>query len=105
MAILVKLVLAHSYDETRWNNSETSPASSDGGYFNGVIDEVALYNTILSQSRIEAHAGGCSPTAVTLANFDATPIVGEVHLTWETAMELDAIGFNVFRSKSCGWRT
>ena len=83
-------------NETRWNNSSTTLI--DGWNFKGVIDEVALYNTVLSPARISAHAGGCLPTAVTLSNFEVTPFIGEVQLSWETSIEIDAIGFNILRS-------
>jgi len=38
------------------------------------------------------------PTAVTLAAFRATPGAGKVLVTWETASELDNLGFNLYRS-------
>jgi hypothetical protein len=38
------------------------------------------------------------PTAVTLASFSATAAPGKVLLNWETAMELDNGGFNLYRS-------
>jgi len=38
------------------------------------------------------------PTAVTLAAFDVTPQNDGVLVTWETASELDNVGFNLYRS-------
>ncbi|MBN2391191.1 MAG: hypothetical protein JXR84_10725 [Anaerolineae bacterium] len=38
------------------------------------------------------------PTAVTLAAFEATPREGAILITWKTAMELDHVGFNLYRS-------
>jgi hypothetical protein len=38
------------------------------------------------------------PTAVTLAAFEATPQDEAILVTWETAMELDNVGFNLYRS-------
>ena len=38
-----------------------------------------------------------TPTAVTLARFEAAPQGGAILLTWETAMELDNAGFNLYR--------
>ncbi len=87
-------------DETRWSNTEATSAGSTEAYFNGVIDDVALYNKVLPEARIQIHAQGSSPTAVTLAGFNATPLFGEVQLAWETVLELDAIGFNLYRSLS-----
>ncbi len=39
-----------------------------------------------------------NPTAVTMASFDATPGPGNILLAWETVMETDLVGFNVYRS-------
>jgi hypothetical protein len=38
------------------------------------------------------------PTAVTLASFTAMPHAGAIRLDWETASELDNLGFNLYRS-------
>ncbi|MBN1137822.1 MAG: proprotein convertase P-domain-containing protein, partial [Anaerolineae bacterium] len=38
-----------------------------------------------------------SPTAVTLARFEASPAVEGIHLEWETATEIDHLGFNLYR--------
>ena len=38
------------------------------------------------------------PTAVTLASFTAIPQDNAILVTWETAMELDNVGFNLYRS-------
>ncbi|HOU15573.1 MAG TPA: PKD domain-containing protein [Anaerolineae bacterium] len=40
------------------------------------------------------------PTAVTLAAFDAVAQGDAILVTWETASELDNVGFNLYRSKS-----
>lgn len=40
------------------------------------------------------------PTAVTLAGFTARPGLGYNQLTWHTLMEIDTLGFNVYRSLS-----
>jgi hypothetical protein len=40
------------------------------------------------------------PTAVTLASFSATAAPGKILLDWETAVELDNAGFNLYRSDS-----
>jgi hypothetical protein len=41
-----------------------------------------------------------SPTVVTLASFTATPHDGAILLAWETASEIDNVGFNLYRSES-----
>ena len=40
------------------------------------------------------------PTAVDLAAFEAAPQGNGVLLTWETASELDNLGFNIYRAES-----
>jgi hypothetical protein len=40
------------------------------------------------------------PTAVTLADFTATPGLGQIQLSWQTLMEIDTLGFNIYRSSS-----
>jgi hypothetical protein len=49
----------------------------------------------------------CSPpTAVTLASFDASAAGLTITLNWETAAEMDTLGFNVYRAESAkGLRT
>jgi hypothetical protein len=44
--------------------------------------------------------GETPPTAVSLAAFDAAAAGSSVQLTWETASELDNLGFNVYRALS-----
>jgi hypothetical protein len=38
------------------------------------------------------------PTAITLATFTAQPDDGQIIVSWETASELDNVGFNLYRS-------
>lgn len=38
------------------------------------------------------------PTAVTLARFEATPLSDAVLVEWETAIEIETVGFNLWRS-------
>jgi hypothetical protein len=42
------------------------------------------------------------PTAVTLASFEARPAAGHVTLHWETATELENLGFNLYCSDTAG---
>jgi hypothetical protein len=53
---------------------------------------------------VRGTAGGAQgpPTAVTLASFTATPVDGNILVEWETAMEIDTVGFNVWRSELPG---
>lgn len=41
-----------------------------------------------------------NPTAVTLASFTATPQESGILIAWETAMEIDTVGFNLYRAQS-----
>lgn len=41
-----------------------------------------------------------SPTAVTMVSFTGEELSGQVILNWETALEFDLVGFNVYRSES-----
>lgn len=41
---------------------------------------------------------GPAPTAITLASFEAVPQADGILVTWETALELDNVGFNLYRS-------
>jgi hypothetical protein len=43
-----------------------------------------------------------TPTAVELASFGATGYDGEVLIEWETASELENLGFHVYRAKASG---
>jgi hypothetical protein len=40
------------------------------------------------------------PTAVTLANLAAAPAGNAIQVNWETASELDSLGFNLYRATS-----
>jgi hypothetical protein len=46
--------------------------------------------------------GAEGPTAVTLASFTATPVDGNILVEWETAMEIDTVGFDLYRAQSPG---
>lgn len=46
-------------DDTRFSNSEVA---ASGLYLDGNIDEVALYNQVLSSTQIQRHARGCTFT-------------------------------------------
>jgi hypothetical protein len=44
--------------------------------------------------------GLCSPTAVDLVRFEAWPEGPALHVEWETATEIDNVGFYLYRSES-----
>jgi len=66
-----------------------SLAANTGGGRTGTITAAGLTYT-LSQS---------PPTAITLISFDATAYDGGVFLEWETGLESDNLGFNVYRAE------
>ncbi|MGD8791316.1 MAG: kelch repeat-containing protein [Anaerolineae bacterium] len=45
---------------------------------------------------------GPTPTAVSLLSFDATPGRRAIRLDWETASEIDNVGFNLYRQAAQG---
>jgi hypothetical protein len=68
-------------------------------------DEVVASPTIVAgQVTFTAPANGISllvtprPTAVALASFAALPNPAGIELLWETATEIDMVGFNVYRA-------
>lgn len=42
------------------------------------------------------------PTAAKLVSFVAAPAAGTIHVEWETATEIDNVGFNLYRSDAAG---
>ncbi|HOU12344.1 MAG TPA: SdrD B-like domain-containing protein [Anaerolineae bacterium] len=68
--------------------TQSPPAvlSPVGAVTNGEVEDYWKYNE--------------NPTAVTLAAFEATPQENGILVTWETASELDNVGFNLYRSES-----
>ena len=55
---------------------------------------------VAGESSGGADPTGNTPTAVTLARFEALWQGDAVRVTWETAMELDNLGFNLYRGAS-----
>ncbi len=68
---------------------------------------VATYSTdakIQNRATMTCNEGLCAqatdgwtPTAVKLLSFTAAPAAGDVALDWETASEIDNVGFNLYR--------
>jgi hypothetical protein len=53
-----------------------------------------------TNGEVEDYQWNANPTAVTLSLFEAEWQEGAVRVTWETALEIDTVGFNVWRSTS-----
>jgi hypothetical protein len=49
---------------------------------------------------VEDYRWPTTPTAVTLLNFSASPDGAAIRLDWETATEVDTLGFNLYRAES-----
>ncbi|HSJ56236.1 MAG TPA: hypothetical protein VLC95_03595, partial [Anaerolineae bacterium] len=67
------------------------------------VDETAATDVTITATDALGRWGAASydiiyPTAVTLTSFQASPGAGHVALTWETATEIDSLGFNLYRS-------
>ncbi len=79
---------------------------SDGTYNNGDnYSHVTTYAVNITSGDVNYADFGFyqypeAPTAVTLADFSATAQADGILLTWETAAELDNVGFNLYRSTS-----
>jgi hypothetical protein len=61
-------------------------------------DDASGYGLIRSMTAYESLSG--SPTAVTMSRFEATGEAGAIRLEWETATEIDVLGFNLYRRES-----
>lgn len=69
-------------------------------WYNGVMDEVRIYNRALSQDEVNIY-GDCSTTPVTFANL-TTKIVNDkaIKLSWQTLQETNIKDYSIERSTS-----
>jgi subtilisin family serine protease len=75
----------------RWNGSSWD-------FVSGVLDTVANTVTVDNVTALSSWAlGGPYPTAVELVGFQAVPTAGGIRVEWETANELDILGFHLYR--------
>ncbi len=77
----------------RWNGSSWSLVG-------GTVDTAANTVTVDNVTAFSSWALGSAPTAVKLLSFTATPTGEGLLLTWETASEVDNLGFDLYRSQS-----
>ena len=78
-----------------WETLYPSGENDDTGqsdFFDGVIDEVALYNRVLSTTRIERHALGCSATG---CDYQANVSADGPAAYWRLGETSGTIAFNV----------
>jgi uncharacterized repeat protein (TIGR01451 family) len=73
--------------------TSTVPASV-GLYTNWVTATIGNETTSPVSSTVSVE----SPTAVFLASFTARPLLEAVQVDWETILEIDSLGFNLYRS-------
>lgn len=66
----------------------------------GMTPSQYFYTTEEATNRACVYGRLGSPSAVTLASFDAQAAGGEVQIAWETTSELYNVGFNVYRAAS-----
>jgi hypothetical protein len=105
LTLPVSLVLAQSggpYDLS-WSTVDGGGGASSGGDFTlsgtaGQADAGAMSGGIYGLTGGFWTEKPGNPTAVTLAWFDAHPVGEGVLIEWETATELDNLGFYVYRS-------
>lgn len=80
------------------------PQVGDNGWVNLIINKQNVKSL-----EIEMNGSGAIPTivfcedpplAATLAGFNALSLAGEVMVTWETASEVNTLGFNILRADS-----
>jgi len=78
------------------------PTYTGGGpsdYFDGVIDDLRIYNCPLTEAEIQ-QLYNQTPTLINLASFTAAPKAGRIVFAWSTESEIDNAGFNLYRSES-----
>lgn len=101
------------YDGTAGNGDNDLPVDVPSGYSQPVNYRVRLYDAASSPTGITARDTGSyggatggeveddptpGPTAVTLARFEARPAGSAIRVEWETATEIDTLGFHLYRS-------
>lgn len=94
--------------------SALNPISVTLGWDGGMLQPGQIYQRQMNQAGRFTYSDGlgnqgelcvvtCSPLAVTLASFAATPQTDHVQVTWETVSEVNNAGFNLYRSLDGDW--
>jgi len=94
-------------------NFQIGHGTTDAIYFQGKLDEIRVSNTVRDADWIKTEYNNQNspatfysvgteesspPTAVDLLSLKATGSGDDVKVTWETAQELDNLGFHLYRS-------
>jgi hypothetical protein len=89
-----------------WSTTDGGSQSSTGGsyWLGGTAGQLEAGSTLVGGA-FELTGGFWSfqegnPTAVTLASFTATPQGSGVLVQWEMAIEIDNVGFNLYRAQA-----
>lgn len=72
----------------RWLDETGNASQTRASYLFGPLCELAVTQNV--------------PTAVELASFTATAYDGGVYLEWKTGLEVDNLGFNIYRESKSG---
>jgi hypothetical protein len=83
----------------RWTGSGWS-ACPEGSRSRNVENNTATCRGVSAFSTWAVGGSNQPPTAVTLLSFGATAEGGAILLEWETASELDTLGFHLYRSEA-----
>jgi len=73
---------------------------SNGFTLTGDILLSGTFSNSQENCKVEIDFGYSSATLITLTSFIAEPLSASVYLFWETASEIDNLGFNLYRSES-----
>jgi hypothetical protein len=78
----------------------TSTGEFDGYAWGENIGWIHFRNPTGGPSQAYSVVTDFYPTAVTLASFTATPLAESILLHWETASEIDTLGFHLYRAEA-----
>jgi hypothetical protein len=86
-----------------WNGSSSSwDALSSTRDRGGVENNWVQASAVSDYSPFGLGNNNPTPTAVELARFEAAPAGPAIRVTWETATEIDNLGFDLYRAESPG---
>ncbi len=105
------VTLTFDFSEAGFGTTPSGPytllkRSGTSGGFTGIAtapgphtgDQVVFSNVSVANLGSYFTLGNGTPTAVTLVSFEVIPQETAMLVTWETAQELDHVGFNLYRS-------
>jgi hypothetical protein len=78
-------LVSKKYDSGTWTM---------GGMANTILNQISMTGI----SSFSDFTGGNSPTAITLAAFEATAQRDSIRVSWETTFEIDVLGFYLYRA-------